>query len=58
MITPYHFILHSLVICAAMHFYGYDGPEDREWIHPRWYRLESTIAWIQEHDPNVWEIMD
>ena len=41
-----------------MHFYGYDGPEDRDWSRPRWYKLESTIAWIQEHDPNVWEIMD
>ena len=51
-------MLHSLLICAAMHFYGHDGPEDREWSHPRWYKIESTIAWIQEHDPNVWEIMD
>ena len=42
-----------------MHFYGYDGPEDREWIQIldgiNW---NPTIAWSQEHDPNVWEIMD
>ena len=49
---------YSLVICAAMHFYGYEGPEDREWSQPSWYKLEPTIAWIQSHDPNVWEIMD
>ena len=49
---------YSLMICAAMHFYGYEGPEDRECSHPRWYKLDPTIAWIQDHDPNVWEIVD
>ena len=53
-----YFMFYSLVICPAMHFYGYEGPEDREWSHPRWYKLEPTIVWIQDHDPNVWEIMD
>ena len=41
-----------------MHFYGYEGPEDREWSHPRWYKFEPTIAWIKDHEPNVWEIVD
>ena len=51
-------MFYSLVICAAMHFYGYEGPEDRHWFHPRWYKLEATIAWIKDQEPNVWEIMD
>ena len=51
-------MFYSLVISAAMHFYGYEGPEDRNWFHPRWYRLEATIAWIQDQEPNVWQIMD
>ena len=33
----------SLVICAVMQFYGYNGPEDRDWSHPRWYRLNLPL---------------
>ena len=41
-----------------MRFYGYEDPEYRLWFHPRWYKFEATIAWIQDQEPNVWEIMD
>ena len=41
-----------------MRFYGYDGPAYRHWFHPRWFKIESTEAWIKDQEPNVWEIVD
>ena len=57
MVGPIFYIC-SLVLCAVIKFYGYEGPAYWDWQFARWYKQGSTEAWIKDQSPNVWEIFD